>query len=64
MIAKFPEKLLKLRKHFKYSQQEIARLCNVDLIAYMSWENGRSLPTIDEIIKLSEIYGLTVDEII
>lgn len=32
--------------------------------AIYSWENGSYLPTIDNLIVLSSIYGITVDEII
>lgn len=64
MPNQLPEKLLKLRKHFMYSQQDVANLCQVDLIEYMSWENGRKLPPIHQIKKLAEIFHLTLDEMI
>lgn len=64
MLNKLPEKLVKLRKHFNYSQQEAASLCKVDLIEYMSWENGRNLPNIEQIKQLARIFHLSLDEMI
>lgn len=64
MLNKLPEKLVKLRKHFNYSQQEVAGLCRVDLIEYMSWENGRHLPNIIQIKRLAEIFHVSLDEMI
>lgn len=64
MFNKLPEKLVKLRKHFNYSQQEAANLCKVDLIEYMSWENGRHLPNITQIKRLAEIFHISLDEMI
>ncbi len=64
MINKLPEKLLKLRKHFNYSQQEVANTCDVDLVIYISWENGNKLPPTNELLKLCELYNISVDEII
>lgn len=64
MPNQLPQKLLKLRKHFLYSQQDVANLCQVDLIEYMSWENGRKLPPIHQIKKLAEIFHLTLDEMV
>lgn len=64
MFNKLPEKLVKLRKHFNYSQQEAANLCKVDLIEYMSWENGRHLPNIAQLKRLAEIFHISLDEMI
>ena len=64
MVNHYPEKLLKLRKHFNYSQQDVANLCQVDLLEYMGWENGRSIPAIGQIKKLAEIFHLTLDEML
>lgn len=64
MQNRLPEKLLKLRKHFNYSQQDVANLCQIDLIEYMSWENGRKLPSISQLKHLAEIFHLTLDEML
>ncbi len=64
MQTQLPNKLTTLRKHFHYSQQEVANLCDIDLMVYMSWENGSKLPEIEHILNLAKIFSITADELI
>ena len=51
------------RKKRKISQQEIAEKLGVDQKTYSNYENGKTEPTIKTIIKLTEIFNCTLDEI-
>lgn len=57
-----PEKLAMLRRYYHVSQQQVASFCHVDLVEYMSWENGRCLPNEEQFALLAELFHLSVDE--
>ena len=46
------------------TQEEIAEKLGVSRQAVAKWEKGESLPDIECCVKLSEIYGITVDMLI
>jgi len=62
-MNQLPEKLMKLRKHYRISQQQVASFCHVELMEYMGWENGRSVPNENQIKQLAELFHLSVEEI-
>lgn len=48
-----------------YSVREIQAIFNFSSAeAIYSWEKGKYLPTIDNLIVLAAVYGVTVDDII
>ena len=49
-----------LRKNFKLTQQEVADILGVDRSTYTFYEAGKSTPTKENIIKLCDIYNVTV----
>lgn len=53
-----------LRKSAKLTQEQLAEKCNVSRQAVAKWETGESEPTIERLIMLSNIFGVTVDEMI
>lgn len=57
-------RLKKIREEKGFSQAEVAQYINISRQAISNWENGKSLPDIDNIILLSELYGITVDELL
>lgn len=57
-----PNKLVILRKHFKYSQQDLAKKLNVSINEYMAYENGSAMCSMDQLIQLADIYGISFDE--
>lgn len=56
------EQINNLRKQHGLSQDDFANLFNVSRQTISNWENGKSLPDIISIIKMSELYGLSLDE--
>ncbi len=49
------------RQKFGYTQEQIAESLDVSRQAVAKWENGSSLPNIDNVIALADLYGISVD---
>lgn len=61
---KIGQKLKSKRMEAKISQEELAQRIGVSRQTISSWENDRSYPDIGSILKLSDLYGLSVDELL
>lgn len=55
------EKILMLRNQNGWSQEELAEKLNVSRQSVSKWEVGASIPDLDRIMLLSEIFGVTTD---
>lgn len=55
------DKLIQLRKKSGMSQEELAEKMNVSRQAVSKWEGAQSIPDLDKILQLSELYGVTTD---
>ena len=58
-----PNKLLKLRKHYNYSQQYLAEVLGIDTLDYMNFENGSSMLSYDQMKKLCALYHIDLVEL-
>ena len=58
------EKIYKLRTEKNLSQGELSELLEVSRQSVSKWENGAATPDLDKIIKLSEVFGITIDELV
>ncbi len=56
--------LKNLRKEFGISQKEIAEQLNISQQTYSDYENDKTEPTMELLIKLAEFFKITVDELI
>ena len=54
----------KLRESKGFSQEDVAKKIGVTRQAVYKWENDKSCPDIDNLILLSEMYNVTLDELI
>lgn len=59
-----PEKLAFLRRAKGLCQQELADEMNVSRQAVSKWESGNVMPSLDNLIYLSKLYGVTIDSLI
>ena len=59
-----PEKLAFLRRAKGLCQQELADEMNVSRQAVSKWESGDVMPSLDNLIYLSRLYGVTIDSLI
>ena len=48
----------------EYTQEQAAEQLLVSRQTISNWENGKSLPDIISILRMSELYGLSLDELI
>lgn len=60
----FKEKLQLLRTNFKWSQEELADRLGISRQSITKWENGQSLPDIQNLIQLSEIFKVSIDRLV
>lgn len=60
----FAEKLKKERKDKGWSQEELAEKLFVSRQSVSKWENGQNYPSIEIIIKISDLFGVTIDELL
>lgn len=58
------ENLKELRKKFKLSQEQVAEKINVSRQTIAKWENGESIPDINSCLALSELYNVTLDNLV
>ena len=61
MSSRFPNKLITLRKHFNYSQQDIAEIMGVPVSEYMKWENGSKLCSMSQLLRLANTFKVSLD---
>lgn len=55
------DKIISLRKKQGWSQEELAHQLNVSRQAVSKWESTASIPELDKIIKMSQLFGVSTD---
>ncbi len=55
------DKIILLRKRKGWSQEELAEQLNVTRQSVSKWEGAQSVPDIQKIVQMSEIFGVTTD---
>ncbi|MBP1542558.1 MAG: helix-turn-helix transcriptional regulator [Oscillospiraceae bacterium] len=55
------EKLAMYRKQNNYTQEQLAELLGVSRQAVSKWESGTAYPETEKLIRLSEMYGCSLD---
>ena len=58
------DKIINLRKKNGWSQEELAEKLGVTCQSISKYEGAQSIPDLDKILKLSEIFGVTTDYLI
>ena len=57
------EQINNLRKKHGLSQDDFSNLFNVSRQTISNWENGKSYPDLEMIIKISDYFKISVDKI-
>ena len=60
----FAEKLKTERSKKGWSQEELAEKLFVSRQSVSKWENGQNYPSIEIIIKISDLFEVTIDELL
>lgn len=55
------DKIAQLRRQKGWSQEELAHQLDVSRQAVSKWEGGASIPDLDKILKLSQLFNVTTD---
>ena len=58
------QKIIKLRTSKGLSQEQLAEILGVSRQSVSKWEMGQMLPQIDKVLQLSEIFGISTDELL
>ena len=61
---KIGEKIKIIRENKKISQENMAKSLHVSYQAVSNWERGKSYPDISNIIMISDLYNISLDELI
>ena len=61
---KFNEKIIMLRKNKNLSQEDLGNELGVARQTISKWELGETTPEMDKLIKMSEIFEITLDDLI
>ncbi|WP_453991548.1 helix-turn-helix transcriptional regulator [Bacillus nitroreducens] len=56
--------LKELRKAHRFTQEEVAEKINVSRQAVAKWESGETVPDINNCIALSQLYRVTLDDLV
>ena len=59
----FTEKLQKLRRDAGMSQEKLAEKIGVSRQTVAKWENGDSSPDLNDALAISQVFGVTLDEL-
>ncbi|WP_448564886.1 helix-turn-helix domain-containing protein [Thalassotalea ganghwensis] len=58
---KLADKIIKLRKQLGWSQEELAEKINVSRQSVSKWESANSIPDLNKIIMLAELFEVSTD---
>ena len=64
MNQRTADRFVELRKHFGYSQEELADAIGVSRQAVSKWERGESSPDTDNLIELARLYHISLDDLV
>lgn len=58
------ERIYKLRTEKNLSQGDLAEMLDVSRQSISKWENNSAVPDLEKIVKLSDIFGISLDELV
>ena len=58
---KFNERLKFLRRSSKLTQEQVAKYIGVKRVAYTAYEAGRTSPSLENLVKIAQLYNVTTD---
>lgn len=60
-MKKFQETLIEQRKINKLTQREVANVLGITQPSYIRYENGKAEPSLENIVKLADLFDVSVD---
>ena len=59
-----PERLQRLRKEKGFTQKALGMQLGISDRAVSKWETGASVPELDKLIRMKEIFGVTLETLV
>ncbi|MBE3582375.1 MAG: helix-turn-helix transcriptional regulator [Thermoanaerobacteraceae bacterium] len=63
-MNRFGETLKRLREQMHLRQNDLAEMAGVERSTVANWERGAKQPSLDTLVRLSEIFGVSPDELV
>ncbi|MCZ0753959.1 helix-turn-helix domain-containing protein [Anoxybacillus sp. J5B_2022] len=63
-MTKLADHLKYLRKQQNWTQEDVAQKLNMSRSQISKWETGETLPDLQSLEKLSDLYGVSIDSLI
>ncbi|MDU4454344.1 MAG: helix-turn-helix transcriptional regulator [Streptococcus mitis] len=60
----FAERLKELRKKSYLTQVELAKRLGIGQSSYADWERGKKKPTQENLVKISQVLGVSIDYLV
>lgn len=57
----FRKNIYELRKLNRFTQREVAQRLGVSQPSYIRYENGSAEPTLENLVKIADLYDVSVD---
>ena len=64
MNEKIAENVKQLRKHRSLTQEQLAEALGVTVGAVYKWENGKSIPEINMLMQLADLFEVSIDSLV
>ncbi|MDK2925507.1 MAG: hypothetical protein PWQ41_1281 [Bacillota bacterium] len=63
-MVQFGDTLKKLRQRMGLRQDDVARMVGVERSTVANWERGAKQPSLETLVKLSQIFAISLDELL
>lgn len=60
-MSVFGDNIKRLRKNKGLKQQELAEILGIKRNTYSDWENGKTEPSFDNLVKLADFFNVPLD---
>ena len=57
----FPQRLKQLRQKKGLTQQKLAEILGIKRNTYSDWENGKTEPSFENLVKLADLFEVSLD---
>lgn len=57
----FGDNIKRLRKNKGLKQQELAEILGIKRNTYSDWENGKTEPSFENLVKLGDLFDVSLD---
>jgi len=63
-MSDLAKNLRRLRKEKNWTQAKVGEKLNYGYSAIANYETGRNQPSVDDLLKLADVFGVTTDELL